>query len=80
LFIFFDIGALSHIINFAIRRSLASPFCLLTRHVIFFSTSSEILNLECAVRSPDNMDATTPDDAVAMTTKCFDFIVARIAL
>ncbi|KAA0052364.1 putative Zinc finger, BED-type [Cucumis melo var. makuwa] len=76
---FFAIGASSQIINFAFRINFALALCFGMLHIDVSFASKGMLNLECAVRPPDNIDAATPDVAVAKAIIPFDLIVAKSA-
>jgi len=52
----------SQIINEALRSNSAVPLCFEKLHIVFSPILIGILNLECAVRPPGNIDAAIPDN------------------
>ncbi|CAA0837911.1 Unknown protein [Striga hermonthica] len=73
------IGASSQTISTLSRIKDPKLLCLLILQDLTFDKSIGILNLECAVLPPGNMDAAIPDVAVARPTQPFDRTTASKA-
>jgi hypothetical protein len=62
----------SQIIKDALRSNYAVPLCFVKLHMLLSPILIGILNLECAVCPPSNIDAAIPDVAVAMAINPLD--------
>ena len=73
-------AASSQIIKDALRSSSAMPLCFVKLYMLSSLILIGILNLECAMRSPGNIDAAIPDVAVAIAINPLDWTIASSAL
>nr|DAD22005.1 TPA_asm: hypothetical protein HUJ06_023468 [Nelumbo nucifera] len=75
----FAIGASSHMINCAFRKSSSIVLCFDMLHMLDSFALIGILNLEYAVRPPGITVAATPEVVVIRTIQFLDLIVASNA-
>ena len=62
------------------RSNSAVPLCFVKLHVLLSASLIGILNLECVVRPPGNMDAAIPEVAVAIAINPSERTLASSAL